>query len=134
MNGFFVVGSLFGFFVIMLICMLAAVIFAFAKQGFYAWLLYVIGAGVQLFLLINRNPSPLYWIVYFVLLVAAAAVIAWRSKEAKEEPLVIEGMATGCECLTCGYKGNYTDECPECGSKAKRYTTYSKNDNKTTIK
>ena len=87
MRAMYLIGNYIGYFLVMLIFLTLAVIFA--KKAF-GWLLYTAGAVIQLFSLIGnqRNLSMFglgstmtgYWIVYFLLLCVGAALICVRRR------------------------------------------------------
>ena len=82
----FNIASLFGYFLVMLIFMIIAIIVAKSKAS---WVLVAIGAGIQLFSLIGlqkqkeyvyMDTTP-YWWTYAIILLVTAAVIVIRSSD-----------------------------------------------------
>lgn len=86
MGAAYSVSSLFGYFLIMIILLALAIILAKGKLG---WILYAVGAVLQLVSLIGRQKTfamfgmghmlAAYWIVYFILLAVGAIAIYIRS-------------------------------------------------------
>ena len=74
-----------GYFLIMIICDVVAIVFAKSK---ISWIIYVIGAMIQLMSLVGNEKAAsmsgvdttLDWIVYFFLLIVAAIIIIARNK------------------------------------------------------
>ena len=112
MEVLYYIGNVFGFFLIMIIFEVLALIFA--KKKVLAWLLYGIGAGITLLSLIGQSNSVMIgmvggfiislWVWYVVLLVAGAVGIITRRKS-------IEKVAHSCEC---GARF-FGEHCPTCG-------------------
>ena len=111
MGVLYYIGNMIGFFLVMIICEVLAVVFA--KKKVLAWLLYGIGAGITLLSLIGQSNSVMIsmvggfifslWVWYVVLLVAGAVGIITRRK-----------TAHSCECGARFFGNN----CPTCGRPA----------------
>lgn len=79
--------SCIGYFLIMIIFMIIAIVTA---KGKGAWIWYVIGAILQLFSLlgnqkmaaINGTDTTMHWVVYFALLIITAIIIVKRYNKA----------------------------------------------------
>lgn len=79
-------GIYFGYFMIMIIFMVIAILMARTTK--HCWGIYAIGAGLQLLSMIGNQKTAnfygtsmaAYWAMYFVLLIIFAVVIAFRRK------------------------------------------------------
>ena len=99
----------FGYFIVILIAAILAVILANSKA---AWVLLVIGSGVQLLALLGNGATVLEWLIFAAILGGAVWLILRRREAAAAKGR--EQAQTGWYCPCGRMNSNYVTTC-QCG-------------------
>lgn len=113
----YLIGVLFGFFLVMIICDILAIILA---NTVFGWIIYGIGAGLTLLSLLGQGSNSLFlWACYGLLLALGAWGICKRRQRKQDEYLEeLASTASRKVCSLCGNRVEPVDGvCPRCGNK-----------------